>query len=135
MNNIESIVQTSCFVNNIKEDDFYTKKRDRHLLDVRRMVYAICREILEMTWVGIGKKFEVNHATIIHHYNVHKSLMDIDNIYHERFLSILELVKADLGYIDAKELLEEIRRVKSNKLMEQIRIKNLIKNQITENEN
>ena len=106
---IENIVSTSCLVNNIDVNQFYTKTRERHLIDVRRMTYAICRDILNLPYKRIGKFFNVDHATIIHHYKVHNNLTQVDKLYYERYLSILELVKADMGYLDAQELLQEIR--------------------------
>ncbi len=133
MNKIENIVQTSCFVNNIQISDFYNKNRERHLIDVRRMAYSICRDILQMPYKKIGNYFKVDHATIIHHYKVHKNLTQVDKVYYERYLSILELVKADLGYVDAKELLEEIRKIKADKLKEKLALKEFINKYKNEN--
>ena len=131
---IENIVSTSCLVNNIDVNQFYTKTRERHLIDVRRMTYAICRDILNLPYKHIGKFFNVDHATIIHHYRVHNNLTQVDKLYYERYLSILELVKADMGYLDAQELLQEIRALKAQKIQQKLELQKLINNLKNEND-
>tara|TARA_R100001163_G_C5016776_1_gene160835 strand:- start:329 stop:751 length:423 start_codon:yes stop_codon:yes gene_type:complete len=130
---IENIVNTSCLVNNIEIEQFYTKNRERHLIDVRRMTYAICRDILNLPYKRIGNFFNVDHATIIHHYRVHNNLTQVDKLYYEKYLSILELVKADMGYLDAQELLQEIRDLKAQKIKQKLELQKLINNYKTEN--
>ena len=126
MNNIKQIIKTSCFVSNLDEKEFYKKTRERHITDVRRMVYSICRDVLHLPYTNIAKYFKVNHATIMHHYKVHKSIMEYDRVYNEIYTTILELVKSELGFIDAKELIEEIRKVKAKRLEEKIKLQEII---------
>lgn len=126
MDNIKQIILTSCFVSNLDKKEFFKKSRERHITDVRRMVYSICRDILNLPYTKIGKYFKVNHATIIHHYKVHKSIMQYDRVYSETYTTILELVKSELGYIDAKELIQEIRKLKAKRLEEKIKLQEII---------
>ena len=48
-------------------------------------------------------------------------------------MSILELVKADMGYLDAQELLQEIRDLKAQKIKQKLELQKLINNYKTEN--
>jgi len=127
MDKIEQIVKTSCFVSNLDINEFNSRSRERHIIDTRRMVYSICKDILNMPWTHIGKYFKVNHATIIHHYNNHLNILRYDRNYEDIYMTILELVKADLGYVDAKILLEEIRKFKSDKIKEKLELKNQLR--------
>lgn len=112
--------KTACHLYSIKDKDFSSKNRARHLVDIRRMVYAICKDLLEMPWTHIGKAFSVNHATIMHHYKVHKSLLDVDTVYNEKFNNLLDIYKADIDYIDMNEMLQLIRSLKTQTARKQI---------------
>jgi|TARA_S200002703_G_scaffold36838_2_gene31987 chromosomal replication initiation ATPase DnaA len=116
MSNIDKIIRTACFVGNIEVIDLMKRCRERHLVDLRRMVYSICRDLLNLPYVHIAKHFGVNHATVIHHYKIHIDVLKYDRLYLDRYNAILELVKADLGMVDAQELIEEIRKLKAEKL-------------------
>jgi len=52
--------------------------------------------------------------------------MEYDRVYNEIYTTILELVKSELGFIDAKELIEEIRKVKAKRLEEKIKLQEII---------
>jgi len=122
MDRLEQIKKTACLVNNITMNQLESKTRLRHIVDARRMVFSIAKEILEMPYTTIARNFCMNHASIIHHVKQHKSLMDCDIYYKERYNSILELFKHEIGYTNTEELIEEIKRLKlelNNKFKEE----------------
>jgi len=119
-NRIVKLKKTACYLYGIKDKDFVSRNRARHLVDVRRMVYSICKDLLEMPWTDIGRCFKVNHATIIHHHKIHTNLLEVDTIYRDKFMNLLEVYKADIDYIDMKEMLHIIRSLKTSTARKQI---------------
>lgn len=113
---VKQAVEASCLVCNISEREFYSKKRDRHLVDARRMVYSFCRNVLGLGWVSIGRHFNVNHATAIHHNKVHKQLVDFDKVYQEKYNGFCELVKAEIGFVNIQQIIEEVKDIKRKHL-------------------
>ena len=74
-NNIECIIKATCFINNITPKEFEKKSRQRHLIDARRMAYSAIKDLLEFGWTKIGREFNKDHASIIHHYKQHSNLL------------------------------------------------------------
>jgi len=113
---VKQAVEAACLINNISEPEFYNKKRERHLVDARRMVYSFCREVLGLGWLSIGRYFDINHATAIHHNKVHQQLLDFDKIYLERYEGFCELVKAEIGFVNINQIIKEVKDIKRKHL-------------------
>ena len=113
---IEKAVEAACLVCNISRKEFYNKKRERHLVDCRRMVFTFCRDVLNLGWVTIAKQFKVNHATCIHHKKVHAQLIESDKFYLQKYNGFQDLVKADIGFFDIQNIIDEVREVKRKHL-------------------
>ena len=128
MDKIDRLKMTACNIFEINPKDFKSRNRARHLIDIRRMVYFISRDLLELPWTHIGKKFNVDHATVMHHYKAHKSLVEVDKGYSHKYQTLLEMYKADIDYVDMKEMLDIIKSIKT------ITAKNIIFKQLI-NEN
>ena len=126
MNKIKQTITTTCFVTYVSLDEIMSKSRERHIVDARRMVFCICRDLFKLPFLHIGKYFKLDHATIIHHYKKHSSLLKYDKIYENHYNTILELVKADFGIIEVEELIKEIQHIKKIRIENQIKIKNQI---------
>jgi len=127
-NDVESIVKSTCFINNITPQEFVVKSRERYLIDSRRMAYAATRDILGFGWSRIGREFKMDHANIIHHYKQHSNLLILDRFYSEKYEALLEVSKAEIGIIDVKDILLEVRRRKLEFSKEKIRIKEHLDN-------
>jgi len=113
---IEKCIEAVCLVSNISKKEFYNKTRARHLIDARRMVYAFCKDTLNLGYSKTAKFFKMNHATVIHHYKCHQELMEYNVFYKEKFEGFEELVKADIGFFDIKNIIKEVRSIKEKHL-------------------
>ena len=113
---IEKCIEAVCLVCNISKKEFYNKTRARHLIDARRMVYAFCKDTLNLGYSKTAKFFKMNHATVIHHYKCHQELMEYNVFYKEKFEGFEELVKADIGFFDIKNIIKEVRSIKEKHL-------------------
>jgi len=115
MNKLDRIVETACYIGNISTKDFKSRSRERHIVDIKRMTYAIARDVLRMPYLHIAKYFKVNHATVMHHYKLNMQLVDTDTYYFKKYNTILQMVKSDLNIVEVEELMEVIQRLQANK--------------------
>ena len=92
------------------------------------MAFVICRDILELNWTKIAKEFNLNHASIIHHYKKHKDLMAYDDYYNTKYNDILDVFKLQIDYIEPRELIREIVNIKKQ------RYNDYLKQKLRENE-
>ena len=113
---VSKCVEAACLVSNISKKKFYSKSRTRHLIDARRMVYAFCKETLNLGYSKTAKFFNMNHATVIHHYKCHNELMQYDVFYRDKFDGFEELVRADIGFFDIKNIIKEVKSIKQKHL-------------------
>jgi|TARA_R100000482_G_scaffold85496_1_gene34264 hypothetical protein len=136
MDKLDRIVETACYVGDISLKEFNSKCRDRHLIDIKRMVYSLAKELLGMRYLHIAQHFKVNHATVMHHCKLHRNLIEVDAFYFRKYKTILEIVKSDLNTIEIDELMDVVARLRANK-ESQIELKQRLHNyyQSTENEN
>tara|TARA_R110002012_G_scaffold116325_1_gene263989 strand:- start:387 stop:839 length:453 start_codon:yes stop_codon:yes gene_type:complete len=123
---MDRLKMTACNIFEIEPKDFKSRNRARHLIDIRRMVYFISRDLLELPWTHIGKKFDVDHATIMHHYKAHKGLVEVDKGYSHKYHTLLEMFKADIDYVDMQEMLDIIKSLKT-KTAKKIVLKELMR--------
>jgi hypothetical protein len=115
MDKLDRIVETACYIGNISTKDFESRSRERHIVDIKRMTYAIARDVLRMPYLHIAKYFKVNHATVIHHYKLNMELVDTDTYYFKKYNTILQMVKSDLNLVEIEELMELVQRLQANK--------------------
>ena len=86
MDKLDRIVETACYVGDISKREFKSKGRERHLIDIKRMVYSLAKELLGMPYLHIAKHFKVNHATVMHHCKLHRTLIEVDSFNNFYFL-------------------------------------------------
>ena len=91
MDKIDRVKKVVSYVTKMSEKELLSKSRKRHIVDNRRMAFVICRDILELSWTKIAKEFNLNHASIMHHYKKHKDLMAYDDYYSSKYKDILDV--------------------------------------------
>ncbi len=128
MDKIDRVKKVVCYVTKMTEKELLSKSRKRYIVDNRRMAFVICRDILELNWTKIAKEFNLNHASIIHHYKKHKDLMEYDDYYNSKYNDILDVFKLQIDYVEPKELIREIVNIKKQ------RYNDYLKQKLKENE-
>ena len=128
MDKIDRVKKVVCYVTKMTEKELLSKSRKRYIVDNRRMAFVICRDILELNWTKIAKEFNLNHASIIHHYKKHKDLMEYDDYYNSKYNDILDVFKLQIDYVEPKELIREIVNIKKQ------RYNDYLKQKLRENE-
>ena len=115
MDKIERVKNVVCYVSKISRKQLLSKSRERYIVDNRRMAFVICRDILELGWTKIAREFNLNHASIIHHYKKHQDLMAYDEYYKNKYNDILEVFKLQIDYVEPRELIREIVNIKKQR--------------------
>ena len=123
MDKVERVKNIVCYVSKISRKQLLSKSRERYIVDNRRMAFVICRDILELGWSKIAREFNLNHASIIHHYKKHKDLMAYDEYYKNKYNDILEVFKLQIDYVEPKELIREIVNIKKQRYNEYLKQK------------
>jgi hypothetical protein len=123
MDKVERVKNVVCYVSKISRKQLLSKSRERYIVDNRRMAFVICRDILELGWTKIAREFNLNHASIIHHYKKHKDLMAYDEYYKNKYNDILEVFKLQIDYVEPRELIREIVNIKKQRYNEYLKQK------------
>ena len=91
---MDFIVEVVCDITHLSRPELFSENRQRHLVDGRRLAFALIRELFGTPYTVIGKYFSKNHASIIHSLKMHKHLLDYDIIYRGRYTKIFRLMYA-----------------------------------------
>ena len=110
---VKKSIESACLVCNISKAQFDKRTRLRQFI-------AFCREDLRMSWTSVGKSFGVNHATVMHHLKVHRQLIEYDAFYQKKYEAFLDLVKADIGFLDIESIIKEVRLLKQRQIEKQL---------------
>ena len=124
--NVEALIKCTCLIHNLTLKEFKTKSRERRFIDARRMTYALCKDLLNFGWSKIAQEFNMNHASIIHHYKQHLSFLDMDKYYLDKYDSLVEVAKCEIGYVDINTIIEEARKTNQERILSRLNIKNNI---------
>lgn len=112
---LEMIATASSTILNISTKDMMSTKRDREIVDARRIAYAIARLEFKFTLQSIGRYFEKNHATILHQVNTHEGWIQTEDDYRSKY----DEVKNFLFDEESIDKMQEYIKTKNN-LNEQI---------------
>lgn len=82
---IDSIIKSVCTFIKVDKKDFLSTKRDRILVDARRIVVNILLREESHSVSGAGRCINKNHATVIHYRKTHNSLYDSNGRYRHSY--------------------------------------------------
>ena len=82
-------------------DDVYSLNRVQHVMYARHTFNYLCRKVLRMSFLSIGRIINRDHSTVINSVNKTQDLIDYDKQYAKTYQRALEL----LGSNSAKESL------------------------------
>ena len=82
---IDSIIQSVCDFIQINKEDLLSTKRDRLLVDARRITVNILLREESHSVSGVGRCIKKNHATVIHYRNSHVSIYDTNARYRHTY--------------------------------------------------
>ena len=102
MDNISNAVAYAC---GIPKKELLSRQRFRHLVDARKMMYKLIKEIYDYPLMVMGRFFGKNHATILHQISEHDKLIRYDKLYESRYIQILDLITSDPEKFTTQKLL------------------------------
>lgn len=86
--NIEDVIYQCCKMNDISQNEFYSKSRLRKIVDARTMAFYFLRNVLDYKYMELGRIFDKNHATIIHAVKKHDNMMEWDIRYKDKYQTL-----------------------------------------------
>lgn len=89
---MDFITEIVCDITHLTRQELFSQARQRHLVDARRLAYALMRELFGLPYQVISKYFNKNHASIIHSIKLHKNLLEFDSVYRGRYSKIFRLM-------------------------------------------
>jgi len=72
--------------------DMYSKSRKRNTTEARFAAWYLLKNILLMSYVKIGYKFNKDHSTVIHGVKEHKNLYEYEVDYKNKFINAKTLL-------------------------------------------
>lgn len=126
--NMDNVSEMVALYLGLSHKNMRSKRRDRQLVDARRIVYNIIKSTYGYTLSFIGNHFKKNHATIIHSIRSHNSLMKYDKHYAEQYTRALSFVLSGSSSKDKSIALLQKKHYLENML-------ETINTQLIENEN
>jgi len=82
---IDSIIQSVCDFIRVSKQDFLSTKRDRILVDARRIAVNILLREESHSVSGAGRCIKKNHATVIHYRSTHNTLYSSNARYRHSY--------------------------------------------------
>jgi len=79
----------------IKKETGYninTKKRQRHLVDLRKIFFFIARKHTDLSLSSMGKFLNRDHATSLHNINSAKNLIEFEPTFKRKLFKLEEMV-------------------------------------------
>jgi len=105
----EFIIESVCQYYNITQEDIFSRKRYRYLVDARHISMALCRRKTSLSLEQIGLIHNRDHATVLHSIKKIDGLMTYDNKIIEQHKEI-DIATSGLDKLKKsyKDLLDEI---------------------------
>jgi len=108
---IDSIIQSVCDFIQIDKEDLLSTKRDRLLVDARRITVNILLREESHSVSGVGRCVKKNHATVIHYRNSHVSIYDTNARYRHTYDMCVRKYKGE-SYSSFQDFLLVGKRIK-----------------------
>tara|TARA_R110002020_G_scaffold165581_1_gene353046 strand:- start:933 stop:1391 length:459 start_codon:yes stop_codon:yes gene_type:complete len=108
---IDSIIQSVCDFIKVNKEDLLSTKRDRLLVDARRIAVNILLREESHSVSGAGRCIKKNHATVIHYRNTHVGIYDTNARYRHTYDMCVRKYKGE-SYSSFKDFLLIGKKVK-----------------------
>ena len=82
---MEQAVNIVCNTLAVNVEDVYSSKRDRHIVDARRIAMNILIREENLSLSSVARFVKKNHATGVHHKKVHDVLYESEKAYRSAY--------------------------------------------------
>jgi len=123
---MDSIVEFVCLVTQVNKNDLLGRKRNRVLIDAKRMCYSAIREIYNYPLTSIGGFFRMDHTSVLHHLKAHKNLLEWDSSYSEKYNNLLTVIQSQESFVEVDRVIREVEIMKNEIVLKQLLIKHKI---------
>lgn len=109
----EALVKAICVNFDISRDMLFSKSRKMNIINGRRMFFYFMRKHFGGTYWGMGKKYNVHHATIMHHVSTMKSYLEFNKNQMINYIKIRDYVFEQNSEVTLSEELDLLKKEKS----------------------
>ena len=95
---IEQLTGIAMLLSGVNPNDITVKKRDRKLVDMRRMIAAILREHYGVSLTKIGQYLNRDHSDVVYLLHTHKNLLTTDDGYRKIYQIFTQSINQGSGY-------------------------------------
>jgi hypothetical protein len=97
-----------------------SRDRVRENVDARRIVYKICRDVLNLTYIRIAKYFDKNHASVLHGLKHFDALFETDKDFRKNYNAVMKVISSleftDNPIIDPHDILVDYVNLQSESM-------------------
>tara|TARA_R110000796_G_scaffold177548_4_gene294369 strand:+ start:405 stop:827 length:423 start_codon:yes stop_codon:yes gene_type:complete len=110
---LDLITNATSLILNVSHTDIMSTRRDKQIVDARRIAYYLARQDFKFTLQAIANFFDKNHATILHQVNQHKAWSEQEDYYKNQYESVRTFLLDELGMEQLGEYLDVKRKINS----------------------
>lgn len=106
------------------------KDRVRQNVDARRIVYKLCRELLNITYTRIARYFDKNHASVLHGLKQFDALFETDREFRRNYNAVMNVISSiefDSNIIDSQDIIVDYLSLKDDHLDAKQKYNHLLK--------
>ena len=131
MNTINHDISIICdAVKIVTKSDPMAKDRVRLNVDARRIVYRLCRELLNITYTRIARYFDKNHASVLHGLKQFDALFETDREFRRNYNAVMNVISSiefDSNIIDSQDIIVDYLSLKDDHLDAKQKYNHLLK--------
>lgn len=110
---LDLITNATSLILNVSHTDIMSTRRDKQIVDARRIAYYLARQDFKFTLQAIANFFDKNHATILHQVKQHKAWSEHEDYYKNQYESVRTFLLDELGMEQLGEYLDVKRKINS----------------------
>jgi len=99
-----------CKYYQITDKQLHSKNRCSEVVGARRMFYYIARRHFDKTYKAIGRRFNQDHATVMHHERKLAGFLTFDKEEMRRYIKVRDMVFDEVTFLDAKDEMDSLLR-------------------------
>ena len=131
MNTINHDISIICdAVKVVTKSDPMARDRVRQNVDARRIVYKLCRELLNITYTRIARYFDKNHASVLHGLKQFDDLFETDREFRRNYNAVMHVISSiefDSNIIDSQDIIVDYLHLKDDNFDVQKKYDHLLK--------
>ena len=109
----EALKKAICVTYNVSYEDLLGKSRKMSIMNGRRMFFYFMRKHFGVTYWGMGKRYKVHHATIMHHVKSMEGYLSFNKREMINYIKVRDYVFEQNSEVTLSEELDLLKQEQS----------------------